>query len=378
VDLIKNVNGKLLRSGYTTGSCAAAAAKAAALMLLTGESVERVAIQTPKGVTLTLDVADISLSADYVRCAVRKDSGDDPDITNGVFIYAKVEKAAGGITIDGGEGVGRVTKPGLDQPAGSAAINSTPRKMIEAELQSAAKEHGYSGGFNVTISVPAGAELAAKTFNPRIGIEGGISIIGTTGIVEPMSHKAIAETVKLELRQLKSYGAESVLLTPGNYGETFAHDKLNLPLDNHISCSNFIGEAIDSAVELGFKQILLAAHIGKLVKLGIGITNTHSEFGDGRMETLIACALAAGADVSLLKDISACISTDAALALINEKGILKETMDALGRRILDTLTRRVPEKVEIGFVCFTNTDLGILTKGGLDYDSFRRSGTGRG
>jgi len=373
----KNVNGKLLRCGYTTGSCAAAAAKAAAFMLLDGKPLTQVTLDTPKGVTLTLNIADITISADYVSCAVQKDSGDDPDVTNGVFVYATVKKTKNGITVDGGEGVGRVIKHGLDRPVGNAAINSAPRRMIGAELKAVAKKFGYGGGFEVIISVPDGADIALKTFNPRLGIEGGISIIGTTGIVEPMSHQAMAETVRLGLRQLKSQGADSVLLTPGSYGETFAGGALKLNMDCHITCSNCIGEAIDCAVELGFNKILLVGHIGKLVKLGIGITHTHSSFGDGRMETLIACALEAGADIALLKNLSACVSTDAALIFINENGILKQTMDALGKRILDTLTRRVPTETAIGFVCFTNTEFGVLTAGGLDYDTFRGSGAGR-
>jgi len=361
--MIKNVNGKLLRCGYTTGACAAAAAKAAADMLLTGAALERVTLTVPKGITLTLDIADINLNKDYVSCAVQKDSGDDPDVTNGVFVYAAVKKTASGITVDGGAGVGRVTKPGLDQPVGSAAINSVPRRMIETQLQNVAKKHNYTGGFDVIISVPGGDKIAAQTFNPRLGIEGGVSIIGTTGIVEPMSHTAVIETVKLELRQLREQGVCKVLLTPGNYGEAFARDTLGLDMGLNVSCSNCIGEAVDAAVELGFKEILLVGHIGKLVKLGIGITNTHNAFGDGRMETLISCALAAGADIKLLKNISQSVTTDAALALLTESGVLKEAMRELGKRIQNTLTRRVPPEVKIGFVCFTNTGLGILTNG---------------
>jgi cobalt-precorrin-5B (C1)-methyltransferase len=310
---------------------------------------------------------------------VRKDSGDDPDVTNGALIYARVEKTERGVIIEGGEGVGRVTRPGLDQPVGSAAINSTPRRMIEAELEAAAASYGYTGGFKVIISVPNGAETAKKTFNPRIGVEGGISIIGTTGIVEPMSHGAIAETVRIELRQLRRSGTEKLLLTPGSYGEAFARDTLGLDMDCHVCCSNCLGEAIDGAAELGFKEIMLVGHIGKLVKLGIGITNTHSAYGDGRAETLIACALKAGADIALLKGIADCVTADAALTLINDAGLLSETMAGLGGRILATLERRAPPGAGIGFVCFTNAEplAGILTQGGSSYDTFRGSGTGR-
>lgn len=364
MEFMRNVNGKLLRCGYTTGACAAAAAKAAGIMLLRGAPVERVSIGTPKGIALTLDVSDIRLADGCASCAVRKDSGDDPDVTDGTLIYARVERSAHGFHIDGGEGVGRVTRPGLDQPAGSAAINSVPREMITGELRETAGRYGYEGGFSVVISIPGGRELAKRTFNPRMGIEDGISVIGTTGIVEPMSNQAMADTVRLELRQLKETGARDVLLTPGSYGETFARESLGLSTDNHVTCSNFIGSVIDGAVELGFMRILLVGHIGKLVKLGIGVTNTHSSFGDGRMETLLACALEAGADIPLLKDISHSVTTDAALTLIWNSGLLDKTMADLGKRIDACLSRRVPDSVTIGYLCFTNSPpmCGVLTK----------------
>jgi cobalt-precorrin-5B (C1)-methyltransferase len=364
MELMRSVNGKLLRCGYTTGACAAAAAKAAGTMLLIGAPVNRISIGTPKGVALTLDVLDIRQAADYASCAVRKDSGDDPDVTDGALIYARVERSEHGITIDGGEGVGRVTRPGLDQPVGAAAINSIPREMITRELCETAEKYGYEGGFSVVIYIPGGEELVKRTFNPRLGIEGGISVIGTTGIVEPMSNQAMADTLRLELRQLGAAGVRDVLLTPGNYGEIFARELLGLSMDGHVTCSNFIGDAIDGAVELGFMRILLVGHIGKLVKLGLGITNTHSSFGDGRMETLLACALEAGAELSLLKGISHSVTTDAALALIWDAGLLERTMTELGKRIDFCLSRRVPEGVTIGYLCFTNAQplRGVLTK----------------
>jgi cobalt-precorrin-5B (C1)-methyltransferase len=260
--------------------------------------------------------------------------------------------------------VGRVTRPGLDQPVGAAAINRVPREMIALELCETAEKYGYAGGFSVVISILGGAELAKRTFNPRMGIEGGISVIGTTGIVEPMSNRAMADTIRLELGQLKASGACDVLLTPGNYGQTFAREILGISLNGHVTCSNFIGEAIDSAVELGFKQVLLVGHIGKLVKLGIGVTNTHSSGGDGRMETLSACALEAGAKLPLLKGILHSVTADAALQLLWEAGLLQETMAELNKRINDCLIRHVPKEVCIGFVCFTNAQpmCGVLAK----------------
>lgn len=348
--------GRKLRCGYTTGSCAAAAAKAASMMLLSGETVSSVTLNTPKGIALSLDIVDIQLAKNSVSCAVKKDSGDDPDITNGILVYASVSKIPKGVRIDGGEGIGRVTKPGLDQPVGTAAINSGPRRIIEKACREVCARFGYSGGLAIRLSIPRGKELARRTFNPRLGIEGGISVIGTTGIVEPMSNAALVDTIRLELNVLYSSGAREALLIPGNYGESFARVYLKLDTSRHITCSNFIGDAIDAAVLRGFKKILLVGHIGKLVKLGIGMLNTHSAYGDGRIETLAACAIENGAETPVLKELLPCVTTNAALAKLRESGHLAETMETLGRRIETCLFRHVPDGIEIGYVCFTNDD----------------------
>lgn len=360
----RNICGKLLRCGYTTGSCAAAAAKAATLTLLTGQSVSSITIRLPNDKQLSVDVVDTESQLGFAQCAVRKDSGDDPDVTNGMLVFARVQKIDQGISIDGGTGIGRVTKPGLDQPVGAAAINTVPRQMIASCVMEVCQDCGYPGGVSVLIFAPEGERLARRTFNARLGIEGGISIIGTTGIVEPMSNKALIDTIRLELRQLSIQGVNAVLLTPGNYGEAFAAEKLNLSLRAHIPCSNFNGDTIDAAVELGFERILLIGHIGKLVKLGIGMTNTHSSNGDGRIETLLACSLEAGAPLDLLQQIYGCISTDAALALLFDAGLLGQTMKILGARIDASLRRRVHETIEIGYLCFTNAECfgGVLVK----------------
>jgi cobalt-precorrin-5B (C1)-methyltransferase len=345
---------KRLRSGYTTGSCAAGAAKAAVKLLLTGIAPDFVTLMTPGGVPLTLAVADSYMDGGSAVCAIRKDSGDDPDITNGVLVYARVTKDHSDITIDGGEGIGIVTKPGLNQPVGQAAINSVPRQMIRDACRDMAEKYRYQGGFRVIISIPGGKALAQKTFNPRLGIEGGLSIIGTTGIVEPMSNTALVDTIRLELNVLKAAGESAVLLSPGNYGETFSRDVLGLDVQNLVLCSNFIGLAVEAAVEIGFKQILLVGHIGKLVKLGIGMLNTHSSLGDGRMETLAACAIEAGAKLASLQALLQSATTDAALQVLHEAKRLDETMNALKYRIQSTLKRIVPGDVEVGFICFAS------------------------
>ena len=346
------VNGKMLRRGYTTGSCAAAAAKAATLMLLSQKYCSSVTLITPNKTTLTLDIANAEFSTGQAACAVQKDSGDDPDITNGAFVYAHVKFAQENIEILGGDGIGLVTKPGLEQPVGAFAINSVPRQMICEECTTICAEYGYVGGLTVTISIPGGKELAARTFNPRMGIKGGLSILGTTGIVDPMSEDAIVQTIRAELSILYAAGKSDIVLTIGNYGEAFARNILKLPLDSHIKCSNFIGETLSLAAETGFTRALLIGHVGKLVKLGIGIMNTHSKHGDGRMETIIACALEAGGSLELLHKIRECVSTDAAIACLHEEALFEKTMKLLCARIDDTLKRHVATHLDIDFVCF--------------------------
>lgn len=260
-------NHKKLRFGYTTGSCAAAASKASIIMLLNKKPIKKIQIMTPKGILLNLNVLDISFGEDFVKCAIKKDSGDDPDVTNGILVYSKVQFSKDkDIIIDGGIGVGRVTKDGLQCKKGSAAINKVPREMIYKEVKNICEEFEYKEGLYVEISIPEGVEIAKKTFNPRLGIEGGISILGTSGIIEPMSEKALIDTIKLEMKQLKVNGAEYFLITPGNYGESFSRENMEINIENSLKCSNFVGETLDYACELGIKGILFIAHIGKFYK----------------------------------------------------------------------------------------------------------------
>jgi cobalt-precorrin-5B (C1)-methyltransferase len=322
------VNGKFLRCGRTTGACAAEAAGKAAGLLLSENLPEATA-------------------------SVVKDSGDDPDVTNGCTVKAKVTRLPEGVLISGGEGIGRVTKPGLDQPPGEYAINTVPRRMIKEACEAAAKEHGYAGGFSVVISIPGGEELAKRTFNARLGIVGGLSVLGTTGIVEPMSEAAIVGTIRAELSQLFAAGYREVTFTIGNYGEAFARDILGLTLESHVKCSNFIGESLAAAAEKGFKKALLIGHIGKLVKLGIGIMNTHSSHGDGRIETLLSLALDSGADLETLKLVRGCVSTDAALALLAGAGLYDTAMALLSEKVQDTLTRHIAGTLNVSVICFS-------------------------
>lgn len=342
-----------LRCGYTTGSCAAGAAKAAATVLLSGNPVTHVTLDTPKGIVLKLEIHDITSENNSVSCAVIKDSGDDPDITNGIHVYARVSLTESGIHITGGEGIGRVTKAGLDQPPGEYAINSVPRKMIETAAAEVCEEFGYTGGLNIEISVPEGTKLAAKTYNPRIGIEGGISIIGTSGIVEPMSSKALTDTIRAEASVLSREGFKTLLLTLGNYSDSFVQKCMPFSLESSVRCSNFIGDAIDAGIEFGFENILIVGHIGKMVKLGAGIMNTHSSFADGRMDVIVTCAVLAGAQGEYLMHIPECATVDAALDILKEHGMMEKTLEKLTEKIGYYLNAKVKGSLKTGAVVFS-------------------------
>ena len=401
-------DGKRLRCGFTTGSCAAAAAAAAAQMLLSGEIVREVEIRTPGGPLYRAQILEPELrfaenrldkkgrpnntearpdkkecgegtqTPVSCRCAVRKDGGDDPDITTGTLIAAEVFITdEPGISIDGGTGIGRVTKPGLDQPVGAAAINSVPRKMIAENVErvlniwknknAGAADTGRKKkktliivpdqtpeqkplrkvpdqtpdqtlagapfGLRIIISAPEGEMLAQHTFNPRIGITGGISILGTTGIVEPMSDRAVVETIRTQMKVLRAQGRRTVVAAPGNYGLAFLTEKYGLREDEIVLISNYAAEAAELAAEAGFEGLLLAGHIGKLVKIAGGARNTHSMYGDRRMETLweIAKEFCREQDrEALRKELADCVMTDAALEVLGRYGVKEQNADRDG------------------------------------------------
>lgn len=380
LDRYRFVDGKKLRCGYTTGTCSAAAAKGAAIMLLSGDRSGYVTIKTAGDTVLTLQLENIVInseeengglengkaqSGETVRCAVRKDAGDDKDVTDGILVYATVKKTSGrGIKIDGGKGVGRVTRKGMNQPVGEAAINSGPRESIRGALEEVCAEYHYEGGFEVLIEVPEGEEIAKKTFNPRLGIEGGISILGTTGIVEPMSEQALIDTIRVEIQMKAAEGKKYLLVTPGNYGMDYVKGNTSLSPELAVKCGNFIGDTIDMAVEAGFEKMLLIGHIGKMVKLGSGIMNTHSKYADGRMETLAVCGIEAGLERAKLNYILSCNTTKEAVEYLEETGDLGKVMDCLMKRIEYNLELRTYGKMEIAAVVFSEPHglLGMTTK----------------
>ena len=356
--------GQKLRLGYTTGSCAAAASKAAVIMLLTGRKVPQVRLLTPGGRKLILDIEDICFrEGGSVSCAVRKDSGDDPDITNHTLIYAEAAlSATPGIRIDGGEGVGRVTKPGLDQPVGNAAITDVPDDKKETE-----KDYSEAVGLDITIFVPQGRELAEKTFNPKLGIEGGISILGTTGIVEPMSDQALLDTIRVEIRVRKEEGLTVLPAAPGNYGRSFFLEKYGFSLETAVTASNFIYDTVRMAADAGFQRMLFVGHIGKLVKVAGGIRNTHSQYGDHRMEILTEIAEGIlfrdekpqsrnGGSIfeNLQKELSDCVMTDEAINILRKYGLDREVCAEMTRRIQTVMQEWALGRMQVEVVVFSN------------------------
>ena len=349
------VNSKRLRCGYTTGSCATAASKMAAIILLGGERKDVSQIITPNGTRLSLKVEEIVISGDSVKCAVRKDAGDDIDATDKILICSSVSKRTDGkIVIDGGEGVGRVTKKGLDQSVGEAAINTVPRNMIREVLEEACRDLDHRGGLTAVISVPDGLKISNKTFNERMGIIGGISILGTTGIVDPMSDSALVDTIRAELKMRRASGDEYILVVPGNYGKDFSDGMEGFDGERAVKCSNFVGETIDIALELGFKGLLLVGNLGKMVKLAGGIMNTHSRWGDCRMEIMSANSISAGADIETARAVLSCVSTDDALETLRDAGMMERTMEKIMEKIAFHLSHRNRGEINIECIVFSS------------------------
>ncbi|MGP3592899.1 cobalt-precorrin-5B (C(1))-methyltransferase CbiD [Vagococcus sp. WN89Y] len=311
-------HGKALRKGYTTGSCATAAAKVAALMVLRQHLIHQVSIVTPSGVTLRLNVENPHIEGMQGVAAIRKDGGDDVDATHGMLIFARVTLTDdGAIMLHGGPGIGTVTRKGIGLAPGEAAINRTPRQTIEAAVREVI---GPTRGAQVEIFAPEGEARAKKTYNGRLGIQGGISILGTTGIVTPMSEESWKRSLALELEQKRANGLERVILVPGNHGERFVREQLGCCGEQVVTMSNFVGYMIEEAVRLGFRQIVLVGHPGKLIKIAAGIFHTHSHIADARMETLVAHLALLGAPYALLLAVSECDTTEAAAEHIEAAG----------------------------------------------------------
>lgn len=409
------VGTKRLRCGYTTGTCAAAAARAASELLIRGIAIPAVCVQTPSGLDVPVEIEEHEAGSGWAQCAVRKDAGDDHDVTDGALVVVRVEWCAEpGIRIAGGTGVGRVTRAGLDQPVGEAAINSVPRRMIREQVEAVfspdrpflgATDTGLkesegisastchpewgakrgvegspsalaavdasrkefkgsdapfeSGGLLVTVLVPEGEELARRTFNPRLGIVGGISIIGTSGIVRPMSEEALVASIEVEMRTIAAAGMRDLFVVPGNYGRDFACNQLGLRGDEAVQCSNYFGATLDAACVLGFERVLIVGHLGKMVKVAAGVMNTHSRVADCRLEVLAAHAALVGASQAVVRQIMESATTDAALEVLYEHGLAEATMESLVKALADKLDNRVAGRLQVEAVVFSNVH-GVL------------------
>lgn len=323
-------------------------------MLLSQTTLEQCSLTTPKGIDVETAVLNPSFTSNSASCAIKKDAGDDPDITDGMLIYATVSFSPDAcVSIDGGEGVGRVTREGLNQPVGAAAINSVPRRMILTEVTTTCKELEFEGGLSVVISIPGGAERAAKTFNPQLGIVGGLSVLGTSGIVEPMSTQAILDTINVELSVHKAAGEHELIFTPGNYGEDFLSSRPHLALRPVVKCSNFIGDALDNALLQGFTSVLIVGHIGKLIKLAGGIMNTHSKMADSRKELLALHVALAGGTQELVQKVLDCATTEEALNTIGQARLIDAVMSSVLKAADAYLQRRAGDALTAGIACFS-------------------------
>lgn len=337
------------KTGFTTGSCAAGAAKAACLLLKNNEHSSEVDISLPEGQRIKLNLNTKSFKKDngVARVGIIKDAGDDPDITHGLEIQAtiRVLSNSGDIIIRGGHGVGVVTKKGLQIPVGESAINPVPQQMIRAAVREVFMEEEVE----VIIEVPEGVEIAHKTLNPRLGIIGGISILGTTGIVRPMSEEAFKTSILPELDQALAYGHHAVILTPGHYGYRAATEQLKVPEEAIIQMSNFVGFLLEEAAFRKIEKVVLFGHIGKLIKVAGGIFHTHTHVADARMEILLTHAALAGVPLKRLKELAEFPTTEgAAKELVAEgwEGLLFELAHRASLRAMD----HVHGQIQIGTV----------------------------
>jgi cobalt-precorrin-5B (C1)-methyltransferase len=305
---------KPMRKGITTGTCAAAAAKAAVMAWL-GQHVTAVEVISPQGVILVAPVSESRAVEGGGVAWVIKDAGDDPDITNGVKIVAEVMITnEPGVSIKAGEGVGTVTKPGLAMPVGEPAVNPGPRTMITKAVEDSLPP---GKGAIVTIAVPDGERLAARTLNPILGIVGGLSIIGTTGIVEPMSEEAFKNSLVPQISVVQALGYDKIVFAPGKIGQDIAINRYGLPAATVVQTSNFIGHMLENAVKYGMRRVLLFGHLGKIVKVSAGVFHTHNRMADARLETLAAYMAANGAPQVAIEEVLASTTTEAAMPIID-------------------------------------------------------------
>lgn len=294
-----------LRTGFTTGTCATAAARAALQAIMDKKKIDSIKVSLPKEKEMTVNIASCKFDNIASSCSVIKDGGDDPDVTHGAEIIVNLEitSNAGQIEIDGGEGVGRVTKPGLGLEVGSAAINPTPKKMITQNLMEIGKDLLQKKGIKVMISVPKGKEIAPKTDNPRLGIMGGISILGTTGIVIPYSTASFAASIRQSLDVTIAMGDNTVVLTTGGRSEDFAKKEINLPDHCFVQMGDFSGYTIQQCAKKSIKKAHVAGFIGKMTKIAMGVKQTHVKGSKVDMDFLAKIAQKCNATKDTMQEI---------------------------------------------------------------------------
>ncbi|MZK51010.1 cobalt-precorrin-5B (C(1))-methyltransferase CbiD [Clostridium beijerinckii] len=384
-EMYVDVDGKRLRCGYTTGSCSAGAAKAATIILFNKEkNLNEIEIATPKGIDVTMPIELIEKFDDYVECTILKDGGDDPDNTHGIEIKAMVKKIKPidnkifqnedlqksdsvlvedsraekedeleRVVLKGGTGVGIVTKDGLFIPKGQAAINPVPRKMIKEEVL---KVLPPGERVEVIISVPQGEKVAKKTFNPRLGIEGGISILGTTGIVYPMSEDALKASIKIEITQ-KAINNERLVLTFGNLGDNYCKE-LGFKEEEVVTCSNFIGFALETCVSCKVKSIIIVGHIGKMSKIAYGCFNTHSKVNGVRLEVIALELALLGYDMSLVKRVFEEKTCEGAVKMLGDG--YDKLYENIGNKIVQKIKEHVYGELEVDAVMYYGASNPIL------------------
>ncbi|MBB1127982.1 cobalt-precorrin-5B (C(1))-methyltransferase CbiD [Limosilactobacillus balticus] len=347
-------NGRKLRKGFTTGTTATAATVAAIRTLLNQEPQETVTVHAANGKTAIFDVEQTDFDEQQASCAIKKDGGDDQDATDGALIFATVKlRDDNEIHLDGGKGVGRVTKEGLANKPGMPAINPTPRRVIKA---AAREEVGEKRGVDIVISVPEGERIAKLTYNPRLGIVGGISILGTSGVVTPMSESSWKHSISIEMNIHRKRSDNTIVLVPGNYGEDFAKDELGIPSAKIVQMSNFVGYVLHETQRLGFTKVLIVGDLGKMIKVAGGIFSTHSKDADARAEIMVAnLALMGGVPTAFLRKINQCLTTISMIKMIDEAGyqeVYQMIADKIKLRAEKLLAHREPH-VEIDAVIFS-------------------------
>ncbi|MCL6472077.1 MAG: cobalt-precorrin-5B (C(1))-methyltransferase CbiD [Firmicutes bacterium] len=335
---------KRLKKGYTTGTCAAAAAKAAAKMLFSGETISEIDVMLPGNSWVKMKLVDTMVDKDEARCGVIKDAGDDPDVTDGMVIYAKAVLADSGVKISASEGIGKVTKPGLSVPVGEPAINPVPRWMIEENVKSVMPA---GKGIEITLYAPEGVERAKQTLNERLGIVGGISILGTTGVVRPMSVRSLKASLLPQVDIAVASGYKTIALVPGNMGEKVAREKLKFPEDAVVQMSNFVGDVLDYCLEKDIERILIVGHVGKIVKIAAGYLDTHSSKTGSPVEMLQGLVRKATKDIApVMFMIRANTADEAATGLLKlgYKRILEKIATEASRQAM----KHVKGLIEIG------------------------------